>query len=89
MRQGLELAPLLWGGGQERGRRSGTENVPYMVALGEACALAAEDLPGEMARQRELGRVFLEGLGALDVDWRLYSERAPACRAPRPWASRA
>ncbi|BEQ13458.1 cysteine desulfurase family protein [Desulfoferula mesophila] len=77
VRQGLELAPLLWGGGQERGRRSGTENVPYMVALGEACALAAEDLPGEMARQRELGRVFLEGLGALDVDWRLYSERAP------------
>ncbi len=47
VRRGLRLAPLLAGGGQERGRRSGTENVPgiagFAAAIGEAdfAALAA------------------------------------------------
>lgn len=40
VRDGLELAPFLIGGGQERGRRAGTEAVPYIVALGRACELA-------------------------------------------------
>jgi cysteine desulfurase len=40
IRSGLELAPFIIGGGQERGRRAGTEAVPYMVALGAACELA-------------------------------------------------
>ncbi len=42
--QGTAFTPLLHGGGQEGGRRSGTENVPYLVALGEACRLARERL---------------------------------------------
>ncbi|HEX8843124.1 MAG TPA: cysteine desulfurase NifS [Pyrinomonadaceae bacterium] len=42
VRSGLELAPFIIGGGQERGRRAGTEAVPYLVALGAACALAQE-----------------------------------------------
>ncbi|HEY0249521.1 MAG TPA: cysteine desulfurase family protein [Gryllotalpicola sp.] len=43
VRGGLPLEPLLHGGGQERGRRSGTENVAWAVALAAACAeLAAE-----------------------------------------------
>jgi cysteine desulfurase len=45
IRQGRELAPLLHGGGQEGGRRSGTENVPHIVGLGEAARLARERLP--------------------------------------------
>jgi len=77
VRPGLELEPLLWGGGQERGRRPGTENVAFMAALGEACALAGEDLAAEMARQRELGRAFLEGLAGLEAAWRLHSAEAP------------
>ncbi|HKR02535.1 MAG TPA: cysteine desulfurase NifS [Pyrinomonadaceae bacterium] len=40
VRAGLDLAPFLIGGGQERGRRAGTEAVPYIVALGAACELA-------------------------------------------------
>jgi cysteine desulfurase len=40
VRSGVELSPLIIGGGQERGRRSGTENVPYIVALGRASELA-------------------------------------------------
>jgi cysteine desulfurase len=40
VREGVKLAPFIVGGGQERGQRAGTEAVPYLVALGEACELA-------------------------------------------------
>ena len=40
VRDGLDLAPFIIGGGQERGRRAGTEAVPYIVALGAASELA-------------------------------------------------
>ncbi len=44
IRRGLRLKPLLIGGGQERGRRGGTENVPGLVGLGAAAALAGDRL---------------------------------------------
>lgn len=77
IRQGVELAPLWYGGGQETGLRAGTENIPHMVGLGEACALAQEDLAQEMERQRALGRLLLGGLDKCPVPWRLLSEKAP------------
>ena len=40
IRNGVKLPPFIIGGGQERGRRAGTEAVPYIVALGAACELA-------------------------------------------------
>ena len=39
LRDGLELDPLIHGGGHERGRRAGTESVLLAVGLGAACAL--------------------------------------------------
>ena len=45
VRSGIALEPLVHGAGQESGRRAGTENVAYMVALGAACRIAAERLP--------------------------------------------
>jgi cysteine desulfurase len=42
VRRGLTLPPFIIGGGQEQGRRSGTEAVPNIVALGRACELARE-----------------------------------------------
>jgi cysteine desulfurase len=50
VRRGVELPPLLLGAGQERGRRPGTENVPYIVALGEACRVAGTMLERESKR---------------------------------------
>jgi cysteine desulfurase len=41
VRRGVRLEPVLRGAGQESGRRPGTENVASIVALGEACRLAA------------------------------------------------
>jgi cysteine desulfurase len=40
IRRGVKLEPFIHGAGHESGRRAGTENVPYLVALGKACELA-------------------------------------------------
>jgi len=53
-RHGLNLEPIIYGGGQEAGRRAGTENVAYIVALGTACFLAQEQLAGSQERLRSL-----------------------------------
>ena len=44
IRSGVKIESLINGGGQERGRRGGTENVPYIVGLGEACRIAKDGL---------------------------------------------
>jgi cysteine desulfurase len=54
VRRGVTLEPLLHGAGHEDGRRAGTENVPYVVALGAACTLAREHLPEATQRLRSL-----------------------------------
>jgi cysteine desulfurase len=54
VRRGLQLEPVIYGGGQESGRRAGTENVAYIVALGTACALASAQLPESANRLRAL-----------------------------------
>lgn len=45
VRAGTELEPLVLGGGQESGMRSGTENVAGIVGFGEACRLARAEMP--------------------------------------------
>lgn len=47
VRKGTPFVPFLFGGHQERGRRAGTENVPYIVGLGRACELAAYNIKKE------------------------------------------
>jgi cysteine desulfurase len=54
LRRGRALTPLLHGASQEGGRRAGTENLPYIVALGAACRLAREGL--------EVNAAHLQGL---------------------------
>ncbi|MFH1842185.1 MAG: aminotransferase class V-fold PLP-dependent enzyme [bacterium] len=46
----VALEPQVTGGGQERGLRSGTLNVPGIVALGEACRIASEEMATEAER---------------------------------------
>ena len=46
----VQLAPIIDGGGHERGMRSGTLNVPGIVGLGKACAIAQEEMPHESCR---------------------------------------
>ncbi|MEW6281224.1 MAG: cysteine desulfurase family protein [Candidatus Eremiobacterota bacterium] len=56
VRSGLKLEPLIHGAGHEAGRRSGTENVAFVVALGAACRLALQrwrEDARRMAAQRD------------------------------------
>ena len=53
-REGAELPPLISGGGQERGRRAGTENTAGIVALGEALAESVEQMQEDAGRLRRL-----------------------------------
>jgi cysteine desulfurase len=53
-RQDLNLEPVIYGGGQESGRRAGTESVAHMVALGTACLLAQEHLSENETRLRSM-----------------------------------
>jgi len=62
VRRGIDLPPLLLGAGQDRGRRPGTENVPYIVALSEACRIAGTMLEGERQRLSELTERLFTGL---------------------------
>ncbi len=47
IRNGLRIDPLIHGGGQERGRRSGTENVPAIVGFGKACEIIKEEVSSQ------------------------------------------
>src|SRR5207248_10183085 len=64
VRRGVRLEPLIHGAGHEGGRRAGTENVPYLVGLGEACAVARRGLPEATARLRRLRDRLWERLRA-------------------------
>jgi cysteine desulfurase len=54
IRRGVTLEPLMHGGAQDRGRRPGTENVAYAVALARAAELAVEERETETERLRVL-----------------------------------
>ncbi len=71
----VELAPLIAGGGQERGLRSGTENVAAIVGFGVACELAMQRRQDEAQRQARLRDELETGLVALGA--RIFSAGAP------------
>ena len=62
IRQGTRLAPLISGGEQERGMRAGTENVPGIVGLGEAIALAVKNLEQNADMTRRMRDRLIEGI---------------------------
>jgi cysteine desulfurase len=66
IRRGVELEPFMHGAGHESGRRAGTEAVPMIAALGEACEVAEQLLPSisEVRNLRdEFWRRLLEAFG--------------------------
>lgn len=62
MKEGVRLEPLLHGGGQERGLRSGTENVAGIVGFGKAAEIAKKEMPTESVRLTKLRDRFVDGL---------------------------
>lgn len=69
IRNGMKLEPFMHGAGQESGRRAGTENVMFAVALGQACALAQTLMPAyseAIKRLRDrLHELLIAGIPAL------------------------
>ena len=62
VREGTQLLPVQTGGGQERGLRAGTENVPYAVGLATALKLAHENLEAEASRLTRLRDRLINGV---------------------------
>jgi cysteine desulfurase len=70
IRRGVSLPSFIHGGGQERGKRAGTENVPAIVGLATALDLAHQDLAAKTNRLRALRDYLIDGI----------YERIPYCR---------
>jgi cysteine desulfurase len=62
IRRGTRFTPFVIGGHQEKGRRGGTENVPYIIGLGRACQLALDKMEEENRRVRDLRDRLERGL---------------------------
>lgn len=62
VREKIKLHPLILGGGQQRGMRSGTDNVPGIAGLGEAAREAYRDFDEKISHLYELKRYFMEGI---------------------------
>lgn len=63
---GTKLNPILFGGGQQRGMRSGTENVPGIAGLGEAVRLIYTDQEQKRAQLYTIKKRLIEGLLGLE-----------------------
>ena len=62
VRKGTKLKAIMYGGGQERGLRSGTENVPAIVGMGQASEIAARDMRPNAAHMTRLRDKLLDGI---------------------------
>ena len=54
IRNGVRIDPLIHGGGQERGIRGGTSNVPAIIGFGKAAEIAKRDMDAHIAKEKEL-----------------------------------
>lgn len=62
IRRGTRFRPFLRGGHQERGRRAGTENSPYIIGLGKACELAGKNIAQERTELARLRDMLEQGI---------------------------
>lgn len=75
IKSGTKVETLIHGGGQERGRRAGTENVAGIVGLGTAITLATEKLDEKAARIKKMRDTLIDGILKTIPDARLNGHR--------------
>ena len=76
----VKIHPLILGGGQQKGMRSGTDNVPGMAGMGEAARIIYEHLEENTSRMRELKEYFrgeLEKIDNVEINGPVAGEGAP------------
>jgi cysteine desulfurase len=74
IRRGVNIKPIIFGGGQEKNRRAGTENTAGIVGLAEAFKIAQAQKEKESARERELTKYL----------WKQISEKIPDTKLNGP-----
>ncbi|MFQ5837118.1 MAG: cysteine desulfurase NifS, partial [Candidatus Bathyarchaeia archaeon] len=80
IKKGTRIQPVIQGGGQERGLRSGTENIPGIVGMGKAAEIAQEEMEAEGKRLSQLRDKLIKGV--LDTIERSYLNGHPTKRLP-------
>jgi cysteine desulfurase len=80
IRKGVKITTFMHGGGQEKGRRSGTENVPGIVGFGKAAEIARAEMEAEAGRLTILRDKLIHGILASIPDTHLNGH--PAQRLP-------
>ncbi|MCM1386052.1 MAG: cysteine desulfurase [Bacillus sp. (in: Bacteria)] len=60
-----KVSPIIYGGGQQKGMRSGTENVPGIAGLAKAAELMYENLDADMERLYHLRELFIQGVSRI------------------------
>lgn len=69
IREGVKIKPIIYGGGQQKGMRSGTDNVPGIAGMGLAAKLAYENFEDKQEYLYQLREYFIEGITKLaDVE---------------------
>ena len=79
VRKGVQVAPVLLGGGQERGLRSGSEDLASIVGMAAAADIMAAEMPAEVERIRAIRDTLVERRARRDP--RLAPERPPGAAA--------
>ena len=74
IRKGIHIAPLMVGGGQERGMRPGTEAVPNIAAFGAACRIRQEQMAQNYTKVEKLCEKFKEGIEQR-FPWAVYNRK--------------
>ena len=62
IKKGTKIQPVIQGGGQERGLRSGTENIPGIVGMGKAAEIAQREMQSESKRLTQLRDKLINGV---------------------------
>lgn len=66
IRAGARVNPIIYGGGQQKGMRSGTENVPGIAGLAKAADLVYANLDQDVDRMYELRQKLIDGVGRIE-----------------------
>jgi cysteine desulfurase len=79
VKKGTRIEALIHGGGQEKNMKSGTENVPGIVGLGQACEIAARDFDKNVAHMTKLRNKLMDGILKID---HVHLNGHPTIRSP-------